>query len=110
MIELKLYVLFGSSESTYKIVSADVRLITSTKLLSFNKSTLAGNVRLLVLSLIQASVQLTSSRVIFIRGCSSGGMGLSFLQDIKISGKNNNIEANKAIFIISPKLIIYLAG
>jgi hypothetical protein len=64
-------------------------------MLSLSSSTLTGRDILLVLILIQASVQLTSSSVRLICGCSSGGIGLSFLQENnrseEISKESNNM-------------------
>src|SRR5512146_2944622 len=99
MTDWYLYVWLGSSESIYRIVSAEVRLIVLTGLSSFNNSTSAGRLIFVVVNLIHASVQLTSSKVKFILGCSSGGMGLSFSQDNKKNEENNNVVTNKIIFI-----------
>ena len=65
MIDLKLYVILGRSESIYKTVSGTFRLIVLNRLPSFCSSTSAGNDILLVLSFNHASVQLISSRVKF---------------------------------------------
>ena len=69
---------------------------------SFKVSHSAGKVRLRVLSLIQASVQLVSSKAKFIWGCSSGGMGLSFLQENIISDVNSNVQTKIEPFIRTP--------
>ena len=71
-------------------------------ILSFINSTSTGKDILIVLNLSQVSVQLTSSNVKSARGCSSGGIGLFFLQDNKIRDENNRAETNKSIFIPSP--------
>ena len=70
---------------------------------SFNNSTSAGKVIFAVVNLSQASVQLTSSRVRFICGCSPGGTGLSLLQEIKITVESNAAVTNNDNFILSPK-------
>jgi hypothetical protein len=99
MIDWNLYVWFGRSESIYKIVSEVVRLIVWVILPSFKISAFAGKEILLVLNLIHASVQLVSTNVKFILGSSSGGMGLSLLQEDNIRDENNKAEINANIFI-----------
>ena len=84
------------------MVSADTKLKVLFRVSFFNNSTFAGKVILLVLSLSQASVQLTSSNVKSACGCSSGGIGLSFLQEGMISAENKKARTNNIIFIQSP--------
>jgi hypothetical protein len=102
MIDWNLYVWFGRSESIYKIVSDVVKLIIWVMLPSFKISAFAGKEILLVLSLIHASVQLVSTKAKFIWGCSSGGMGLSFLQENIISDVNSNVQTKIEPFIRTP--------
>jgi hypothetical protein len=70
---------------------------------SFKISAFAGKEILLVPSLIQASVQLVSSNVKFICGCSSGGIGLSFLQEDII--KEMKIKTTDKYFFITPFIL-----
>jgi hypothetical protein len=100
MADWNLYEWIGRSESIYKIVSVVVKIIVWVMLSSFCSSTFAGKEILLVLNLIQASVQLVSSNVKFIWGCSAGGIGLSFLQEERIS--ENKIRNAVKIVFISP--------
>jgi hypothetical protein len=67
---------------------------------SFKISAFAGKEILLVLSLIHASVQLVSTKAKFIWGCSSGGMGLSFLQE----GNNKVMQSAR----VSIKVVMLL--
>ena len=106
MIDWNLYVWFGRSESIYKIVSDVVKLIIWVMLPSFKISAFAGKEILLVLSLIHASVQLVSTKAKFIWGCSSGGMGLSFLQEDNIKDENRNAADKKKIFILNPVILV----
>ncbi len=106
MIDWNLYVWFGRSESIYKIVSDVVKLIIWVMLPSFKISAFAGKEILLVLNLIHASVQLVSSNVKFILGSSSGGIGLSFLQEDNIKDENRNAADKKRIFILNPVILV----
>ncbi len=70
----------------------------------FNGRTLSAAV-----TLINASVQLTSTRLRLTAFGGSGGggvTGLSFLQDNRTSEQNNKIEVNEICFIRSPVIKI----
>ena len=89
MIEWKLYVWFGRSESAYKIVSAVVKFMFWIMLSSFRSAALAGQEIFEVLSFNHASEHERSSKVNFISGCSPGGTALSFLHE---NSTNDNIS------------------
>jgi hypothetical protein len=51
-------------------------------------------------------VQLVSAKDKFIMGSSSGGIGLSFLQEDNIKDENRNAADNKRIFILNPVILV----